>query len=192
MNIVQSRRDRPNTAPDYPYRLARKIWALTFAVVAVVHFTLWRPNQAVNFHDGPAPILLAVLAAATLGYGLAAITALLITNWPKKRTVLWPTKGKLIGAFTLAFVTPLAVFSGVPWIVGGMLLFTAPMLPPAFETLLVAAQWTLVPTAAWYIPSALIISGTRSHKLRFGLFCVMFWSCYAAHILYTGLKTFRL
>ena len=38
----------------------------------------------------------------------------------------------------------------------------------------------------WYPVSALIVSGTRSRWLRFGLFCLMFWAGYAALVLHSS------
>ena len=97
----------------------------------------------------------------------------------------------MIGAVALAAVTPVAVFDwGMPWVLGGV---AALLFVPKVAT---GDLWGLgivtLAVGLWYPVSALIVSGTRSRWLRFGLFCLMFWAGYAALVLFGGVWRFSL
>lgn len=180
MNKVHTPKPRPKTAPDFPRHLARIIWPFTATLMGLMHFLFWRPGPNITGDVDALPFVLAIVAIAVLGYGLAAIAALGWTSRFRLRTVLWPTIGKLIGAFALISVTPIAVFGGIPFVIGSMFFFISLEIDgPGSIAFLIPIVGTLV----WYPFSALIICGTRSKRLRIGLFCLMFWSCYAAHLL---------
>ena len=98
------------------------------------------------------------------------------------RGVLRLNRGRVVGALALAFVTPIAVFDWVPWIWGGLMVFVSGNLQGLGIMVLV---WAAA-TGLWYPVAALIVSGTRSRWLRFGLFCLMFWAVYAAFVLFGG------
>jgi hypothetical protein len=147
-------------------------------------------NPAID-PKGPA----ALPFAAIFAFGLSVVITLAVANCRRWRVVLWQNPGRLIGAFALAFVTPLAVFSWVPWITGGLVFSFArsvPSEPSAANVLflLLAIQAALM--AFWYPISCLIVSGIKSRWVRFALFCAMFWTAYSAIILTLGTQVFRL
>ena len=65
----------------------------------------------------------------------------------------------------------------------GMLLNPRHFLDPRGYVTLFYFGMTLL---AWYPISCLIVSGTKSWLVRFGLFCLMSWSVYFAVVLWTG------
>ena len=125
------------------------------------------------------------LFATTLGYGLASIVGLTFANWRRMRALLRPNLGRILGALALIFVTPFAVVDWLPWIIGGLFIFGTQSLANFVDIAL--KVW---PLALWYVPACLIISGTKSKWLRFGLFCLMFWSALSALILTYGVTHF--
>lgn len=132
--------------------------------------------------------LTAVPFALVLAYGVAVIAVLFWGNRRRLRRVLRWNRGRVIGAAALAFVTPIAVFDWVPWILGGLTLFVLgnPLGVGLLALILAFAS------GFWYPVAALIVSGTRSRWLRFGLFCLMFWAGYAALVLFGGVWHFSL
>ncbi|MEO5615675.1 MAG: hypothetical protein ABIR04_12265 [Cypionkella sp.] len=135
--------------------------------------------------------LTAVPFALVLAYGIVAIAVLFWVNGHRLRRVFRPNLGRVIGAVALALVTPVAVFDwGLPWVLGGL---TAMLWIPAIGT---GDLWGLgivaLAVGLWYPVAALIVSGTRSRWLRFGLFCLMFWAGYAALVLFGGVWHFSL
>jgi hypothetical protein len=96
----------------------------------------------------------------------------------------------------LASVTPLVVFSWVPFIVGGAAAFFVGVALTETNETMGAALYVLALlvalTAVWYPISCLIVSGLASRWARVAVFCLMFWSAYGAIILVVGNQIFRL
>lgn len=94
----------------------------------------------------------------------------------------------------LALLTPIVVFSWVPWVLGGLLVFGAFLLPEegSPEVLLTSVAFVTAATGLWYPAAALIVSGLRSRYARVTAFTLMFWTAYSAVILTLGTKVFRL
>lgn len=137
--------------------------------------------------------LTAVPFALVLAYGVAVIAVLFWGNRHRLRRVLRWNLGRVIGAVALAFVTPLAVLDWVPVILGGVM--GAMLVAGGGEGVQWGLGFALILAGVavlWYPVSALIVSGTRSRWLRFGLFCLMFWSGYAALVLFSGVAHFSL
>ena len=175
--------------PPLPWRRVRRV-ALPLAVLIWALAVFWRAPMLLGqprmvFVASP---LTAVPFALVLAYGVAVIAVLFWVNAHRLRRVLRWNLGRVMGALALAFVTPVAVFDWLPWILGGLTFF-------AFEDLqsigFILLVWT-VATSLWYPVAALIVSGTRSRWLRFGLFCLMFWAGYAALVLFGGVWHFSL
>jgi hypothetical protein len=113
--------------------------------------------------------------------------------------VLKPNKGRIIGAFVLAALTPFIVFTWVPWVVGGWVLFF-------FLVSLTEHWWTWTPSffgamvflvlillhVFWYAVSCLIVSGIQSRRMRVALYALMFWTAYSAFILAVGTQIYRI
>lgn len=98
-----------------------------------------------------------------------------------------PTRGRIIGAFCLAMVAPVVVFSWIPWIIGG---FLGAMIGHAPLQVLGIA---MIGTAMAYPLAAMIIRHTYQRRvLRFGLFALSFWTAYALHMLWRGAERFTL
>lgn len=130
---------------------------------------------------------LSVLLSFVIGYGLAMLFWLI----KQTRGQIWdtfrPTRGRLIAAFVVAMLMPVFVVSYVPWILGGLLAFV-----PQDEPLLTAGI-ALAATALAYPITAMIVRHTyRRLALRFGLFCLMFWTGYSACLLVFGAVVFRI
>ena len=136
--------------------------------------------------------------AGLFGFGVAVVLGLAWANRKRWRVVLYPNRGRVIGALALAFVTPFVVFSWAPWIIGGMLLFgvsnlTDNGLPQfSFEVALSVLASILVPTLFWYPISCLIVSGVKSRWVRVAVYSLMFWAAYSAIILMIGTLRFTL
>ena len=178
--------------PSMPWGLVRWV-ALPLAVLIWALAVFWRApvlagQQGVVF---VVSALTAVPFALVLAYGIATLVVLFGVNRHRLRRVFRPNLGRVIGAVALAFVTPLAVFDWLPAILGGV---TAILSVPMALSNGDVGGFGIVALAVglWYPASALIVSGTRSRWLRFGLFCLMFWACYAALVLFGGVRHFSL
>ncbi|WP_093997391.1 hypothetical protein [Octadecabacter ascidiaceicola] len=138
----------------------------------------------------PVPLLFTIGFALILGYGLASLWWLIRSTKGQIWETFHPTRGRVIGAFCLAFVAPLVVVSWLPWL-------------PGVLAVMVIFQGTwdsfsgigmlLVGTLVAYPLSAMIVRHTYDqHLLRFGLFCLCFWSFYAGHLLWSGIAVLRI
>ena len=169
--------------PPLPWRWVRRV-ALPLAALFWALAVFWRAPMLLKqggmiFVASP---LTTVPFALVLAYGIATSAVLFWANRHRMRGVLRLNRGRVVGALALAFVTPIAVFDWVPWIWGGLMVFVSGNLQGLGIMVLV---WAAA-TGLWYPVAALIVSGTRSRWLRFGLFCLMFWAVYAAFVLFGG------
>lgn len=164
-----------------------RILAALLTVVIWGAYVLWRRDDvaALGRMTHVATPVTSIPFAVVLGYGLASILGLLHANWHRLRAVFRPNLGRIIGTLALVFVTPFVIYDWFPWIVGGFVLVI--IQDPRVWLIIITKGW---PLALWYIPSCLIISGTKSKWLRFGLFCLMFWSAYSALALMFGVRHF--
>jgi hypothetical protein len=138
----------------------------------------------------PVPLPLAVLFSLIIGYGLAMLGWLIArTKWQVFETFR-PTRGRILGAFSLAMVMPIAVFSYVPWII-----VTLPFiaLGAGLKGVVYAIPAILLPSLLAYPIAAMILRHTYQRRaLRFALFALCFWTAYSAHMLWSGVVIFRL
>lgn len=157
-------------------------------LVFLAYRAMWLPLLAAlpQFGD-PVPTGFAVGFSLIIGYGLTMLGWLI---WRTKGQV-WdtfrPTRGRILGALALGAVTPIAVFSWLPWIIGSFVLMGL-----FHEPLAALAVW-LVPSLIAYPLAAMIVRHTYQRRwLRFGLFCLTFWTAYAFHMLWHGVVQFTL
>lgn len=131
-----------------------------------------------------------------LALGLAVLIGLAVANRARWRAVLRPNRGRVIGALVLGLVTPFAVYSWIPWIIGGFLLAMgnlALMSPTDFFSNLFRALLSMlgaldIASLLWYPAACLIVSGIHGRILRVALFALMFWSAYSAVLLLFGTR----
>ncbi len=169
--------------------------AATIAAVCMVVRVVWiEPLPASVQPKG----WMALPFALLFGLGVAAVLCLAWANRKRWRVVLHPNRGRIIGAVALTAVTPFAVFSWMPWIIGGRLVFGVGYLTNnglsqvSFEDVLSLLALILVPTLFWYPISCLIVSGIKSRWVRVAVYTLMFWAAYSAIILMMGTQRFTL
>lgn len=168
--------------------MRKSVYLLSLCLTPVIWaaYYLWhRPVLLADSNiDFVASGLWAIPFVAVIALGLSAISMLFVTNRSRLRAVLQPNTGRIIGCLILAFITPLGLFGPMP-ITAGIgsvaLLFEQSWESVAFTVLFLAIA------ALWYPVSGLIVSGVKSFLMRFWLFSLMFWTCYSAHILWSGL-----
>lgn len=132
--------------------------------------------------------------AVLFGLGVAVVLGLAWANRHRWRVVLHPNWGRAIGAYVLAVVTPFAVFSWMPAILGGLtvILGFAELSAGRPWTLLAGVFGMLLPALLWYPVSCLIVSGIKSRWVRVAVYTLMFWAAYSAVILTMGTQRFML
>ncbi len=161
-------------------------------IIAGLFFILyqwgWRPILATSNQWGdPAPLPVAIGATLIMGYGAAMLIWLVRQTKGQKLETFRPTRGRIIAAFCLTMVTPLVVFSWLPWIVGGTIPFLISPNPLQGIGIILAGMCITYPLAA------MIVRHTyQRHWLRFGLCALFFWTGYAFHILWHGAMVFTL
>lgn len=169
--------------------LVRQTALLTAATGMLVwlSYVAWRypvmlgePGYTHQYIPTPFTILPAV---AFFSLGVATLISLFTHNRQRLRAVLRPTKGRVIGAIILGFLTPIVVFNWVPWIVIG----TAMVLSSETPLLLPLA---LLPALLWYLPSCLIVSGIKSRPMRVATYALFWWAGYSGLILFNGILNF--
>jgi hypothetical protein len=131
---------------------------------------------------------LALPFAAVLALGLSVVIGLTWANWDRLRNVLRPRRSRVLGALALGFVTPIGVFSWLPWILGGMWLqLGVPALfrgwPSGFFFGLMLIG---VASVVAYPIACLIVAGVRGRVWRVAVFGLMFWAAYGGIILFQG------
>jgi hypothetical protein len=187
--------DAPPPAPTKPQVSVPLLLALTVLISAITFVArLWwiEPTFPRIVPKG----LAALPFAAIVAFGLALVICLAVANRHRWRAVLHPNRGRIIGAAVLAFLTPFVVFSWVPWIIGGAVVFLGSVVlsndPQRYSLALYGLAMLVAATAFWYPVACLIISGFRSWKMRVAVFALMFWTAYSASILTLGTMIFRL
>lgn len=162
--------------------------------LAVFILRLW-VIEALNPAIDPKGIA-ALPSAAVFAFGLALVITLAVANRHRWRAVLHPNRGRIIGAAVLAFVTPVVVFSWIPWIIGGLIVVLGSVVltnnPQEYSLVLYALAILMAATALWYPVACLIVSGLASRWARVAVFCLMFWTAYSTVILVLGTQIFRL
>jgi hypothetical protein len=187
--------EAPPLAPTKPHVSVPLLFALT-VLICVITFAarLWwiEPTFPRIVPKGFA----ALPFAAVFAFGLALVITLGVANRHRWRAVLHPNRGRIIGAAVLAFVTPVVVFSWVPWIIGGTVAFLGSVVlsndPQRYSLVLYGLAILIAATALWYPVACMIVSGFRSWKMRVAVFALMFWTAYSASILTLGTMIFRL
>lgn len=125
--------------------------------------------------------------AALLALGIAVLMGLAMANRHRWRAVLRPTRGRVIGALALAFLTPFVVINWGPWLLGLFVLFTltgaaGSGLGQGLAGLGIFAAAVIL----WYPAACLIVSGIRGRVMRLAIFALMFWASYSAFLVFTG------
>ena len=129
----------------------------------------------------------AVFAAVFAAAGVAVIAALARANRRRLRAVLRPNRGRVIASIVLAFLIPVMVVEWRPLVLG-LSVVNLLSYPTWRGAIGVPAVLTLA-TAIWYPITGLIISGVRERRLRFFVFALAWWSCYAGALLIWGFAT---
>ncbi|WP_368184915.1 hypothetical protein [Aestuariibius sp. HNIBRBA575] len=128
--------------------------------------------------------------SATLAAGLATLVWLIqLTRMDVPREVFQITRARIIAPFIMAFVTPIAVLSWIPWILGGFSFFivSEPALFFGFSGVYIIAM------SFWFPICAMIIRHTKNrHIIRVGLFCLMYFSAYSLIMIIWGYQEFRI
>ncbi|AKS47242.1 hypothetical protein SAMN05444287_3118 [Octadecabacter temperatus] len=166
--------------------------ALCLGTLILVFYHLGRRPALLEYAtSGKAlPIFVAISCLLVLGYGLAMLWWLIRQTKGQFKETFRPTRGRIIGAFSLMFVTPVVVFSEVPWILG---VLTFMVVVNGNADSLWGIGLILGSTLVLYPLSAMILRHTYHRRwMRFGLFCLSFWSAYAAHLLVNGVMKFTL
>ncbi len=179
------------TRPDQNITLRR---AVLIAVPVSVAMLVWAINARVAPVDpikgippeGKLPLWVATLACIIVALAIGMLSSLAISNFKRWRVVLHPNLGRVLGAVALSFLTPLAVFTYIPWILG-----------PTFLVVFIAAPFAntaiiLVSILLWYPVSCLLVSGVRHRLLRVLLFSLTWWGAYGVALLYYGYQVFSL
>lgn len=176
-----------------PRLSAPLVWGLTLALSLVLlstHRVSILPRNPDIVPQGWAALPFLVL----LALGLAVLIGLAVANRGRFRAVLRPNRGRVVAALAMGFVTPIAVYSWLPWIIGGMwLMLGLPALQEGnpwgfFFGLLMVGLAALV----WYPIACLIVSGIHHRAVRVAIFALMFWAAYSAILLLTGTQKFML
>lgn len=157
-------------------------------LVFLVYRVMWLPLLATLPQFGkPVPTGFAIGFSLILGYGMTMLGWLIWRTKGQVRDTFRPTRGRILGALALGAVNPLVVISWIPWITGG---FSLTIL--SHDPLAALAIW-LMPSAIAYPLAAMIVRHTYQRRwLRFGLFCLCFWTAYAFHMLWRGVLHFNL
>lgn len=138
--------------------------------------------------------LAALPFAAILALGIAVVIGLAWANRKRWRAVLRPNRGRVIGALILGFVTPVAVYSWTPWIIGGiwLTLGLSSLQEGMLDVILFGLAMILGAAVPWYPVACLIVSGIHGRVMRVAVFALMFWAAYAAILLAVGTHKFTL
>lgn len=173
---------------QYKYTPPRFLALCLGGIIFAVYHLGWRPTLLdPSTRGAPVPLVIAIAASLVLGYGIAMLGWLLRATKGQVRYTFRPTRGRIIGAFCLAMVTPIVVFSYLPWVMGGL----APLMLGSEPLFAIAIM--LMATALTYPLAAMIVRHTYDRRwLRLGLFALSFWTAYAGHLLYSGEHVFRL
>jgi len=178
---------RPN--PNFTLRNA-----VLIALAVFIGLLVWAVNARVAPIDptngippeDKLPLWIAVIASLLVAMALGAIFSLALSNRRRWRVVFHPNRGRIIGAVILSLLTPLQIFSYVPWILGPTFLFFISAVP------LRLIVGFLLSILLWYPVSCLLVSGVRHRLLRVALFSLTWWGSYSALLLYLGYRVFRL
>ena len=179
--------------PQRPKLSAGLVLGLTLAFVGLLMaLRLWwvEPAQPNIVPKGWAVVPFAGVSA----FGLAVVIGLGVAHQGRWRTVLRPRRNRVLGALALGFVTPIGVFSWLPWILGGMwLTLGLPALQEGrpsgffFGLMLIGGASVVA-----YPVACLIVAGVKSRVWRVAVFGLVFWAAYAGIILFQGTLRFAL
>ena len=191
--------DRPSKSDTF------RLWLWLTGTFGLATFTIYRLFWVGYFPAGPANSSIgralglpaSFVASLVFAAGLALLTAIAWLHRSRFRVVFRFSRARIIGAAILTALTPIAVFSGVPWLLLPLAIFGFSFtvtgdsgldLRPLFAPL-TALMASLVVT---FPMSCLLVAGLRSRLLRFGGFALIWWSAYAFIVLAFGLRKFVL
>jgi hypothetical protein len=180
----------PSQKPPIPFPRLAGLTVAIAAIVTLLRVWLIEPSTPAITPKGLAALPFAVVFA----FGLSVVITLAYSNRHRWGTVLRRSTGRVVGAVTLAFLTPLFVYDWLPWIFGALLALggAASLGDGDLSLLPIAFAASITAIALWYPISGLIVSGLASRWARVAVFCLMFWTAYSAIILVVGNRTFRL
>jgi hypothetical protein len=157
-----------------------RLFALVFSSVFFTSYqSAWLPE--LQWNGFPVSLPFAIGFSLILGYAIAMLCWLLMNTRAHWFATFSPTRGRVISAFCLAAIAPIAVFDGLPLATGYMLVFD-PDLPVMYLSLLIFV--------ASYILVAMIVRHTYQRRmLRLGLFMLCYWAAIAFLMLWKGRVT---
>jgi hypothetical protein len=186
-----------------PHRASPRTTALAALAIFVPLFVLlmwWAFAYRVAFDTGeatypPRGMLSAATAAVVTTFaaaGPSVVVALFVANRNRLGAVFRRSRGKVLSAIALGFLTPVGAFGGIPTVLGGFLVVLAGFLgkPEALAMVLVNAGLIIVASLAWYPVAAVIVSGVKPHLLRLAVFVLIWWSAFGIALLITGHQEF--
>lgn len=176
--------DRGVRKPSLSLRLLTVLSLVLTGVLMALRWGVVEPTNPVIVPKGWA----ALPFAGVLALGLSVVIGLTWANRDRLRSVLRPRRSRVLGALALGFVTPIGVFSWLPWILGGMwLTLGLPALQEGrpsgffFGLMLIGGASVVA-----YPIACLIVAGIRGRVMRVAVFGLMFWAAYAGIILFQG------
>jgi hypothetical protein len=190
---------------DQSKRALLRLWLVLTACLGVLTFLIYRlfwhrlftTVPCTPYEGCPLGAGLSAVASLVFASGTALLLAILLQNRGRYRQVFRISRARLIGAAALAALTPLGIFSGVPWILLPMLVFLIAAASSTGAGLggmaipMMAATLVIAITLAYPI-ACLLVSGLRNRFLRFAGFTLVWWSAYCLVLMLFGLRKFVL
>lgn len=138
----------------------------------------------------PLPVPFTVLGATLLGMGLGTQFSLLSANLHRIRTILRPSKGRLLSWIGLTLLAPIAHIFSIPFayalgIPGLMFEFFSGNFPNEYNTIVPTILMFLYPPLL-YLFSCLTISGIKRRSLRVAIFGQVWLAAYGAVLMLFG------
>ena len=153
------------------------IWALHL---------FWRRPEILDTRAALPSLFGSAVMSVIVAFGFAFLVGLAWLNFRRWRAILRPSLGKVLAAILMLGLTPLVVFSWIPWLFGVLAAMGIANGDVGFFAILVAAF------GFWYTASGLVVSGISSKRWRVVVFSSFWFSGYFGIILVTGLLKFRL
>ncbi|MFT4716419.1 MAG: hypothetical protein ACI861_001462 [Paracoccaceae bacterium] len=156
----------------------------------ILYIPFFLPAIERNDYTITPTVVTAIPALAFSSFTVALFVSIVIQSRLPFRTLLHPTRARVIGAIGLWVLLPIGVFLYAPVsaaamvamaIMGAMEGFAQPL--PLF---LIAAA--LLATLL-YVVACLLSSGLPDWRLRFFAYCLVWWAAYLGFLLHSGFLT---
>lgn len=191
--------DRPSKSDTF------RLWLWLTGMFGLATFTIYRLLWVGHFTAGPVnsstgralSVPASLLASLVFAAGLALLTAIAWLHRGRFRVVFRFSRARIVGAAILTALTPIAVFSGVPWLLLPLVIFGFSFTISGdsgldFRPLLTPLAALMASLFITFPISCLLVAGLRSRSIRFGGYALIWWSAYAFIQLVFGLRKFML